>query len=585
MANKEESEVNINIEKYRRLVKHYIDLRLYSSALFWADKVVSLSSEDPEDIYWLAQCMYLLKQYHRAAELIMNRGLEKKHVLCYYLAARCFLEAYDLSEAMQVLNCGEQGSLLPNVSFLEGSPKEVQSAILLLKGRVCEEMDNRALAVACYKEALCKDVHCYEAFEALTQHQMLPAWEEEDVLASLPLSEQCSGQEEERLVRTLYRTKLKKYHAPQHEPNEKLPAKLASNLDVAVCEAERHYYNCNYRECLRITEQVLKKDSYHSGCFPVHIACLVDLKMSNKLFYLAHRLVDLYPESAVSWFAVGCYYYLIGKSDPARRYLAKATTLDKLFGPAWLAYGHSFATENEHDQAMAAYFKASQLMKGCHLPLLYIGLENGLTNNIRLADKFLKQAAEIAHGDPFVLHEMGTIAYQNQDYTAAEQHFTAALERIKAVNGELIPSRWEPLYNNLGHTYRKLRKYEEALRMHQEALLLSPMNASTYAAMAFVNALLGNTSEAVDLFHKALGIRRDHTFSTTMLGYLLEQLMVETPPFSSSSETSADSFLWQNTVPYPDIDRAAPPSLNETSTSSLSFEVEMQDTSAVRILE
>lgn len=53
-----------------------------------------------------------------------------------------------------------------------------------------------------------------------------------------------------------------------------------------------------------------------------------------------------------------------GKSDLARRYLAKSTCLDRLFGPAWLAYGHSFAIENEHDQAMAAYFKASQLMKG-----------------------------------------------------------------------------------------------------------------------------------------------------------------------------------------------------------------------------
>jgi len=56
--------------------------------------------------------------------------------------------------------------------------------------------------------------------------------------------------------------------------------------------------------------------------------------------------------------------FIAGKSDPARRYLGKATTLDKLFSPAWLAYGHSFAAENEHDQAMAAYFKASQLMKG-----------------------------------------------------------------------------------------------------------------------------------------------------------------------------------------------------------------------------
>lgn len=66
----------------------------------------------------------------------------------------------------------------------------------------------------------------------------------------------------------------------------------------------------------------------------------------------------------MAWFAVGCYYLLVKKNDAARRYLSKATSLDRVYGPAWLAYGHSFAVENEHDQAMAAYFKASQLMKG-----------------------------------------------------------------------------------------------------------------------------------------------------------------------------------------------------------------------------
>lgn len=61
-------------------------------------------------------------------------------------------------------------------------------------------------------------------------------------------------------------------------------------------------------------------------------------------------MVDLYSDQAISWYAVGCYYDLIQKSDPARRYLSKATSIDRLFGPAWLAYGHSFAKENEHDQ-------------------------------------------------------------------------------------------------------------------------------------------------------------------------------------------------------------------------------------------
>ena len=86
-----------------------------------------------------------------------------------------------------------------------------------------------------------------------------------------------------------------------------------------------------------------------------------------ELFHLAQKLVELYPEWCVAWFAVGSYYYLIGKQEFARRYLCKATQLDRVFGPAWLTYGHSFAIENEHDQAMAAYFKACQLMKGCVL--------------------------------------------------------------------------------------------------------------------------------------------------------------------------------------------------------------------------
>ena len=63
---------------------------------------------------------------------------------------------------------------------------------------------------------------------------------------------------------------------------------------------------------------------------------------------------------------------------------------DKLFAAGWLAYGHAFAAEGENDQAMSTYFTASRLLKGCHLPLLYIGLQYGSTNNPLLAEKFFQ---------------------------------------------------------------------------------------------------------------------------------------------------------------------------------------------------
>lgn len=49
--------------------------------------------------------------------------------------------------------------------------------------------------------------------------------------------------------------------------------------------------------------------------------------------------------------------------------------------------------------------------------------------------------------------------------------------------------------------------------------------------MGFIHALMGNTQEAVDAFHRALGLRRDDTFTTTMLTYVMEQLIEESPPY------------------------------------------------------
>ena len=63
---------------------------------------------------------------------------------------------------------------------------------------------------------------------------------------------------------------------------------------------------------------------------------------------------------------------------------------------------------------MAVYQKAAQLMPGCHLPLLYIGMEYSLTNNHPFAEKFLKEARKIAPNDPFVLHELGVTAFNVQ---------------------------------------------------------------------------------------------------------------------------------------------------------------------------
>lgn len=124
----------------------------------------------------------------------------------------------------------------------------------------------------------------------------------------------------------------------------------------------------------------------------------------------------LYRFFQISWFALGCYFHLIKKKDLSRRYLQKALTLNNIFAPAWLLYGNSFSDEEEHDQVMAVYFKASHLMPGCHLPLLYIGVEYVRTDNHKLGEKFIEKAREIAPEDPIVFHELSVIAFISDAY-------------------------------------------------------------------------------------------------------------------------------------------------------------------------
>jgi anaphase-promoting complex subunit 6 len=66
--------------------------------------------------------------------------------------------------------------------------------------------------------------------------------------------------------------------------------------------------------------RVLSKDPWNLGCMPLFITCLYELKEKTKLFKLAHDLVEVYADKPVSWFAVGVYYLLCGRSADARKY-------------------------------------------------------------------------------------------------------------------------------------------------------------------------------------------------------------------------------------------------------------------------
>ncbi|KAM1169142.1 hypothetical protein ACFX19_031500 [Malus domestica] len=92
---------------------------------------------------------------------------------------------------------------------------------------------------------------------------------------------------------------------------------LKTNTDLLACKAE-YYQQCGeYQECFELTSVLLEKDYFHLKSTLVHLAAAMELGHLNELYLMACNLVK---DLALSWFAVGCYYYCIKKYVESHRY-------------------------------------------------------------------------------------------------------------------------------------------------------------------------------------------------------------------------------------------------------------------------
>ncbi|KAF5478545.1 hypothetical protein F2P56_005095 [Juglans regia] len=525
------------IEKLRGVVRDCVSKHLYSSAIFFADKVAAFT-KDPADIYMQAQALFLGRHFRRAFHLLNASQIVLRDLRFRYLAAKCLEELKEWDQCLLMLGdakVDEHGNVFDtkdsNVMYLDkdGEDREINisSAICFLRGKAYEASDNRAQSRLWYKAAVKADPLCYEALERLIENHMLTCEEEASLLSSLQIGPEdgwllsfysclIKKYDKENVVEAKFR-ELEKESCISDPSDPSVVRTLKSNTDLLACKAE-YYHQCGeYQKCFELTSVLLEKDPFHLKSTLVHLAAAMELGHSNELYLMACNLVKDYPQKALSWFAVGCYYYCIKKYDQSRRYFSKATSLDGTFPPAWIGYGNAYAAKDEGDQAMSAYRTAARLFPGCHLPTLYIGMEYMRTHSFKLAEQFFMQAKTICPSDPLVYNELGVVAYHMKEYNKAVWWFEKTLAHIPSPLSEL----WEPTVVNLAHAYRKLKMYNEAISQYEKALTLTTRSVSTYAGLAYTYHLQDNFTAAITYYHKALWLKSDDQFCTEMLSLAL----------------------------------------------------------------
>lgn len=297
---------------------------------------------------------------------------------------------------------------------------------------------------------------------------------------------------------------------------------MLHNPTLTTYRSSKLYYEGDYQGCYRLSKSMLNNSPYHLEVLPVHIASLVMLEKKNEVSVKAHELLHAYPNNAVSFFAGGCYYEMTGKFEMARRFYSKATLQDPQFAPAWIAYGHSFSSQNESDQAMEAYRTASRLFPGTFQPWLFMGMEYLRTNCFKLAEQTLEFGKLLMPNNAHLFNELGIVAYHNQDYERAVKLLHMAVNNTPEKNSIIKVT----FHQNLGHAYLKLRQLESAFNNFDQALSGNPYNASATAGVGFTLHLMGDVDQAIKYYHTALTLNRNQEFVSQMLTRAVRELAV-----------------------------------------------------------
>ncbi|KFD57632.1 hypothetical protein M513_01302, partial [Trichuris suis] len=527
------------MEKLETKIDAFLHCGDWASAVFWAERLLLCNMDDAFAIYTFVRCLFMAGEYGRALLYLERRQLTECHELFRFLAAQCKLARRLPGDVITLLqhSSDETGKTkgwrkrarcnLKRLSVLDELAVNLNIAgqRSLLLGKALQMIEDTKEAVEAYKRALQDDVLIADAAGRLFLDHFVKPSEKDEIFQSIQSRMEMQKIVKPELVNFFYSLML-------GPPSKELKEYVSTNFPCLeysspVCfqKAREHYMYGYFDEALNDLDKDALTNEHDTRVLALRCCSLYLSGREALLFKLAHELSLYMPDQAITFFAIGCYYYVVNGYDMAKQFFRKSAKIDSINCYAWIAYGNACAADLEHDQAMNSYLRAGTLMQGHPFPLTLIGVEYTVTGHYMLAQNYLSDALDLAPFNPYTVHEMGVLLLKMGKYRTAETYFIRAIQQVQRAE-KRIPVYWEPLISNLGHCYRKMRMYDKALKQFEEALELVPCNASTLVSIAFIHMLSRDSWAAVRYLREALIVNPEDNVAKKLISRALENSAV-----------------------------------------------------------
>lgn len=471
----------------------------------------------------------------------------------FYCLLYSQVEQKDWNNAETSLFDYEEGTIGSYSEELVTEPENMpeimlNSRIEHLIAKVNEACDRKDAAATHYCDAVAMDRHAISSLRAMSEKRLLTSNETEEFLERLAESS-SNSQEKSKENMEMMNVFKQEFDQNGSQLMEEIDDHLLSksSIDYYIYMIKTKLNNYMIHDSILLAETMGQIDPNNSYLLQVYIGCLAETNNSIELYKIAHRLIETNCEDWLGWYCAGIYYLTIRNFPKSAELLEKSLTKRPTSGLAYMALGHAFSHEREHDQAFNAYLMAEKEMRGSALPHLYVGLEYGSTGNHEQEETFLKHAIQIEPDDPLILQELGVNAFYLKNFDEALSYFFKAIQIIRRnesydtsrKSSAEISQKWAPLLHNIGSAYRKLGNYTEAIEVHKRAMSISPPSVEGHNLLGFSLALNSNYSDAADEFQAAKSFDRHNQFAEEMLKHVMSEIAKQPIfPFSDDSDDS-----------------------------------------------